>query len=580
MAKIKISPRIILSISSLYEDVNRIFLEYIDNSLDSAEDFFDIKTNSYSKPIKISLEIQGSNFKTGKVVITDNCSGIPSLTKVAETIGDSEKKNNRFANGQFGFGIFSFMAACENLTIKSKYNSNDAYIMKIPKSEFEKADISNISLMDPKKTDYIYDSGTQITLSDFERQLWKDVDPLILKSEIEKHFELILKRKNLNITFVNSNQTLKCESFDYESINGLPFEREIKTLQGKKRNQTFNYTLDYPIKIYLKLAENEKLDRFPIIVKSGRRIEEIRSLKSFKSRHRSDIWGHPKLTGYVDVGDFLDPNIARVGFRNTPKSKAFFDTLLEVEAEILEYINIVNEDQSDKHYNKLEDYLNNILSKLARVDNMNFRKQYMAGDEVELEGGGDGTQQEIIEGGGKDFGTDKSTSGNGKGFGSSDGDGFGFGDVDTFSDDPGKDKGDGASNEISEFMDDDNFKGKERKRSGFNIKLVRRDPDVDVNDQLIRSQIIGSEILIFTKHPEFISRVETKRNGEEKISQRLITYLAGEITVHYKDAFYEKNKINTQYGKELLQQLVSFIYSFEDMLKDLKDKNLSELETS
>ena len=104
----------------------------------------DDKTNSYSKPINISLEIQGSNFKTGKVVITDNCSGIPSLTNVAQTIGDSEKKNNRFANGQFGFGIFSFMAACENLTIKSKYNSNDAYLMKIPKSEFEKADISNI----------------------------------------------------------------------------------------------------------------------------------------------------------------------------------------------------------------------------------------------------------------------------------------------------------------------------------------------------------------------------------------------------------------------------------------------------
>jgi len=351
-------------------------------------------------------------------------------------------------------------------------------------------------------------------------------------------------------------------------------------MQGKKGSQMFNYKLDQPIRIYLKLAENEKLDRFPIIVKSGRRIEEIKSLKSFKTRHRSDIWGHPKLTGYVDVGDFLDPNIARVGFRNTSKSKAFYDTLLNIEAEILEYINIVNEDQSDKHYNKLEDHLNDILSKLARVDNMNFRKQYMAGDDVELSGGGIGTEKEIIEGGGKDFGTDSSISGNGKGFGSNEGDGFGFGDLDTFSNDPGKDKGDGASNEISEFMDDDNFKGKEKKRSGFNIKLVKRDPDKDLNDQLVRSQIIGSVIEIYTKHPEFVSRVETKRNGEEKISQRLITYLAGEITVHYKDAFYEKNKINTQYGKELLEQLVSFIYSFEDMLKDLKDKNLSELETS
>ncbi len=39
--QVNISPRIIPSIASLYHDVNRIFLEYIDNSLDSAEEFYD-----------------------------------------------------------------------------------------------------------------------------------------------------------------------------------------------------------------------------------------------------------------------------------------------------------------------------------------------------------------------------------------------------------------------------------------------------------------------------------------------------------------------------------------------------------
>ena len=39
--QVNISPRIIPSIASLYNDVNRIFLEYIDNSLDSAEQFYD-----------------------------------------------------------------------------------------------------------------------------------------------------------------------------------------------------------------------------------------------------------------------------------------------------------------------------------------------------------------------------------------------------------------------------------------------------------------------------------------------------------------------------------------------------------
>jgi len=40
---LNISPKIITSISTLYNDTNRIFMEYIDNSLDSAEDFFDSK---------------------------------------------------------------------------------------------------------------------------------------------------------------------------------------------------------------------------------------------------------------------------------------------------------------------------------------------------------------------------------------------------------------------------------------------------------------------------------------------------------------------------------------------------------
>ena len=42
-----ISPRLIPNIASLYNDVNRIFLEYIDNSLDSAESYYDQNTNSY-----------------------------------------------------------------------------------------------------------------------------------------------------------------------------------------------------------------------------------------------------------------------------------------------------------------------------------------------------------------------------------------------------------------------------------------------------------------------------------------------------------------------------------------------------
>jgi DNA gyrase/topoisomerase IV subunit B len=63
--QLEISPRLIPNIANLYNDTNRIFMEYIDNSIDSAEDYFD--GNSYSRKIEITLRI-GRN----EVTIEDN----------------------------------------------------------------------------------------------------------------------------------------------------------------------------------------------------------------------------------------------------------------------------------------------------------------------------------------------------------------------------------------------------------------------------------------------------------------------------------------------------------------------------
>jgi len=60
--QLHISPKIIPNIASLYNDPNRIFMEYIDNALDSAEDFFDPKKNTYTKPILIEVKFIGSKY--------------------------------------------------------------------------------------------------------------------------------------------------------------------------------------------------------------------------------------------------------------------------------------------------------------------------------------------------------------------------------------------------------------------------------------------------------------------------------------------------------------------------------------
>ena len=167
--KIKIATKIIISISSIYNDVNRIFLEYIDNSLDSAEALFDRASNSYSKQVDIKLIIKGRRHTNGKVLITDNCVGIESLEQVCGSIGDSEKKEQPWTNGQFGYGIFSYMATCKNLKIISKQVNSDAYSIEIPKETFDVSDVEDVKLEDMKKDKYENNSGTLIELSGFDK---------------------------------------------------------------------------------------------------------------------------------------------------------------------------------------------------------------------------------------------------------------------------------------------------------------------------------------------------------------------------------------------------------------------------
>nr|MDA3884133.1 hypothetical protein [Candidatus Delongbacteria bacterium] len=109
-----------------------------------------------------------------------------------------------------------------------------------------------------------------------------------------------------------------------------------------------------------------------------------------------------------------------------------------------------------------------------------------------------------------------------------------------------------------------------------NIKIADSEPPLDENDTQLRSQLIGDDVIIYRLHPEFEQRVQKSKKGGSKISQRLVTYLAGEVAVHYKD------KLQTRYGqpdynKKLFENLVEFIYMFENLLKENVGKNLSAM---
>lgn len=591
--QLEISPKIIGSISTLYNDVNRIFLEFIDNSLDSAEEYYDTENNKYIRPIYITLAIVGNNYRDGKIIIHDNCTGITNLPKVVNSIGFSEKKEQAWTNGQFGYGIYSFMACCSKLEITTKVEDGATYYIPIDKTKFDAEKQRDVTFPDPQhkhaltlrkeeailfplnsSKEMVYErSGTKIILSNFDKNQWKDIDLDNLRTEIEKHFELMISRSNLLIRLVVNKNVYNCKPFDYGRYEGGVWADEIKDLTTLRYGMKSIFKLKQPIKVFLKITQGQEINKPPMFISKGRRIAEIKEVKSFKSKNKSSLWDHPNITGFIDLKDFLGPTIARTDFRNTAKSKALFERLIELEPLILEEIRRINKISEESHYRQLESRLNQALSKLAKLDVMNFRKQYISGQEVNLEVGSSGIGLE--DGIGPNLGdiprNRQDNEPNER---------IGLEPGDIPGDEPGGEHpGEKPSNiESDNLFEDSDFKGKERRRSGFNVKIVDSEPVIDADrDEPMRSQFIPpGEIRIFKLHPNFEERVKSKRSGKQKITERLITYLAGEITVHYKDKFHNRTG-QAEYSKYMFIDLVAFIYKFEKMLSDLVGQNLSDL---
>ena len=577
--KLNISPRIIPNVASIYTDTNRIFMEYIDNSIDSAEEFFDEVTNSYSRNISITLTMTSDS-----VTVEDNCYGITNFEKIVQEVGNSDKKAQPWTNGQFGYGIYSFLAGCENLSITSKLR-NEPYAKQISihKSQFDTDHQDDVVFPDPSEIEYEHISGTRVIMSGFEKSMWRQIEFSVLINEIENHFEHLLKRSNLTIKLIDHEERSEyvCKSFDYDQYEGEEYIEslsELKFTKGRKYPKEKILKPANPIDIYLKVTNGKAINKPPVFISKGRRIAEIAKVNSFKSKYKSEIWGHPSLTGYVDLSDFLEPTIARNDFRNTNNSTALFSTLKELEPLILDVIQNVNKESESKHYKTLENELNRVLSKLAKIDAMNFRTEHLSGKDINLQQGGSG--QSIEEG----FGTEHHRNGPPGGVpgvtpSNPKDDPHGFGPTDEEGNNISDNEGEGnlASNKEAENpFEDTGFTGGKRKKSGFNIQLVVGDPIIDEDtNKMKRSQLIGGNIRIFREHPDFEDRIKYSRTKEPKVSQRLITYLAGEITVHYKDILQIREG-QPEYNVRMFEDLVEFIYKFEDGLEHLEGENLSK----
>ncbi len=518
-----ISPRLIPSISSLYQDPSRIFLEFIDNSLDSAEQLYSPASNSYLRPIHIHLHILDQSFQR-VVSISDNCTGIDRLKKVIESIGNSDKKADFTTNGQFGYGIYSFMALFECMDIISKTHDSPAKQITIHRKQFDANRQEEVLFRDPLNVDdFPYATGTIIKLSRCDKDKLRSFSAEKIHHEIERHFELILQRKNLSIHVYYEharhsglNWEKHCKAFDYEALRGIKLERNPS--QWKNQN--------YPIHCYFIVTPRLNIDKAPIFIVKGRRIATLAETRSFDSKRKRDLWSHPNLTGYVDLKDMVQATFSRNDVKQNPKMKMISRALQSIETDLEEMLENITEEKKQSQFKLLEKELIAALSQIAIKEQVKLLTAAMqtrkprTNEEAESSNGDKPDNSEHL---------------------------------------PPKTNASPAPHKS--------------RRAGFDIRIVDHKPPSNEKQELIRSQRLGDQIVIYQMHPEFRKRIKLNLKKEWVLTPSLISYLACEIAIHFRDEIIV-SRGNHHYSKEQMIDYAEFVYRFEERLSGLTGKAL------
>lgn len=621
-AKVNVSPKLLLSISSLYEPI-RVLLEFVDNAIDAAEAFFTPETNSYSKKIEISVSIDGDSYEYARIEIKDNCTGIRSLEKLFSSIGNSSKAGDEASNGQFGFGVMAHSFICSTMKINSKHSDNDyaemvkvtSEILNSSSSEGAEVEITKIpglsyTLSNPRSP------GVWVTLEDFHKETFKELKAKAIKSEIEKHFEHILRRENISITVIDfkrrksdeGHEIFECTPFDYESYEGITFEKTLHTLEyiKSKRYSTIG-TLDIsanPVKIYLRIFTKNSLGRLPVFTIKGRRIKEVSEIKNFKSNSKIQVWSNTNISGSIDVTRIVEPDISRTGFKQTQYSKALFHTLLKLEPEIKEAIASTIDSTSSSDFKKLENVLENALIDLTQKQKRKRKRKSTQSEENNaLSNKG---RNEVK----KDFKINVPIYNNSDGVelrgksnnslnGSSKRDDFaynifglkGSGEYESSTSKKyysGQTKPDTVTiYEKSKLSKEDETPDESTdlrtfKLEGLGIRIDKdSEPIIDENGKALRSTLLNGKIVIFMQHPLFQERLISKEDGFARFTSELITYIAAEIITQYTLLQLNENGSNTNSApirtKYVLQDYVESLHGYIQLLKKLEGKKLSEL---
>lgn len=567
------------NVANLYTDPLRVLMEYIDNSLDSADDIRNSEdVANYPRPIKVNVEIhKKSRLKDCKVTILDNCSGMgrKELTGIVREIGNSGKKNAPWLNGRFGFGVHAYASCCETVTFITRKKDGETLQISIDRHSPEVNDeavVSNKLL--PVET------GTLVILSDFkDRQSWNQIKTESIRQMIEEHFEFKLRERNLSIVVSQEGNGLACNPFDYNSIEGIPFHKTIQMIEREdgRSNCKKIQKLDPPIEVFLRVSKSP-VSRPVLFFANGRRICKVVEEKSFMnvSSKKMQLWGHPHLVGYLDVKAHLEPQLDRTGFNTRPwQTRAVFEELANLEDEVAKALDDINEATRNESLDDLSSLISSILADLAKEDNLRFRAKNQKGSElgetVPSALGG------IEEGTGSSEG-EREGGGGGKGGGTDDGTKTGI-KPDLVGDVPTATPGTGGPPIPSPTETGEKIPStQEKPKPGFDVRFHPMKPPEE-DGRPMRSEFAGGEIWIYSEHPEFSQRKSESKDGKIKLTTELISYIAGEVATHYRDEWYSKNKLQLIENdrKRVMQELVEFILHFEKKMKPFANKTADEV---
>lgn len=346
-------PALLLNrIAQRYSRLSRILMEYVDNSLDDAERYYNEEQGAYSKHVKVQI---GLSLNPPAVFITDNCNGMnkKQMTRLIQNVGES-MKHSKFTNGQFGFGVHAFRAAAKTFTIWSKTDGGETHVLHIDR---ESCNFHPPVVSDGFKIKTV--GGTQVVLRDLDKSWIEHLTVQDLMSEIQYHFDGLLRRKNLSIIVRDSNKKIvKCKAFSYRNIDGKRIRKTL-TVDGET------------VKIALWVSTTPIKDQHVYFTSTGRRINEVHEVKSFmaKSLARYGVWNHPHVTGYLEVGNVVNPVITRDEFQRTTRRRMLYKTLVEkVEPELVKAVEEVNAQRRTLEMGRLGNILSKCFNQAIRKD--------------------------------------------------------------------------------------------------------------------------------------------------------------------------------------------------------------------